>query len=113
TMVSWQRVHIFSLVTTTPLSRFTLFPYTTLFRSPKGQKELLAKYTSAFPDTKFTLGDLIGDGDLVAVRWTVRGTATKSPSPIKSDRKSTRLNSSHGSISYAVFCLKKKTKKDK
>jgi len=41
---------------------------------PKGQKELLAKYTSAFPDTKFTLGDLIGDGDLVAVRWTVRGT---------------------------------------
>src|SRR5438128_5519162 len=40
-----------------------------------------------------------------------RGAAIRQPSPTTaSDRKSTRLNSSHGSISYAVFCLKKKTR---
>src|SRR5207245_8925739 len=37
--------------------------------------------------------------------------ATAWPSPTRADRKSTRLNSSHGSISYAVFCLKKKKKR--
>src|SRR5207245_8090552 len=39
------------------------------------------------------------------------GTASRASSEASSDRKSTRLNSSHGSISYAVFCLKKKNKK--
>src|SRR5207245_4753482 len=43
--------------------------------------------------------------DAISARMSVPGTA-------KLDRKSTRLNSSHGSISYAVFCLKKKTEKD-
>jgi predicted ester cyclase len=41
---------------------------------PKGHKDLLAKYTSAFPDTKFTLGDVIAEGDLAAARWSVHGT---------------------------------------
>ena len=41
---------------------------------PKGQKELLAKYTSAFPDTRFTIDSVIAEGDMVALRWSVRGT---------------------------------------
>src|SRR5438876_5144864 len=63
--------------------RSTLFPYTTLFRS---HEKLVALYN-----------------DLVR-----RGAATSRSPP--RDRKSTRLNSSHPSISYAVFCLKKKKK---
>src|SRR3989337_3884980 len=59
--------------------RSTLFPYTTLFRSPLPA------------DRRGPLHDLAGDHRLH-----------------HADRKSTRLNSSHGSISYAVFCLKKK-----
>src|SRR2546422_7297385 len=62
--------------------RSTLFPYTTLFRSP-----------------------------LAPVRINIRnavGSATSGLRPFQGDRKSTRLNSSHGYISYAVFCLKKK-----
>src|SRR3989337_3265494 len=59
--------------------RSTLFPYTTLFRSDLG------RWTYAYD----ALGNLVSQAD-------ARG-----------DRKSTRLNSSHGSISYAVFCLKK------
>src|SRR5690348_17703914 len=62
--------------------RSTLFPYTTLFRS----------YT-LFEYNCISLTRLIGE-----VNW-------------RKDRKSTRLNSSHPSISYAVFCLKKKKKK--
>src|SRR3712207_7197909 len=96
--------------------RSTLFPYTTLFRSLTGR---------ITPDTTFPEGDFraryfrddrkrevferaqaiaddldIGIEELpeVALRYILR------------DRKSTRLNSSHANISYAVFCLKKKNK---
>src|SRR5258707_9480247 len=74
--------------------RSTLFPYTTLFRSavtrdagdPLALGYILAHY-----------GSLLSlDGDVARAR---------------ADRKSTRLNSSHANISYAVFCLKKKKKK--
>src|SRR2546429_2637725 len=68
--------------------RSTLFPYTTLFRSPR----LCASCT--FP-----------------ANWTQPRMAVTAPTPAQlrnRDRKSTRLNSSHGYISYAVFCLKKK-----
>src|SRR2546422_2749495 len=65
--------------------RSTLFPYTTLFRSGA-----LVRTVSKSSDPK---------------RVKMRNIATRNP---KSDRKSTRLNSSHGYISYAVFCLKKK-----
>src|SRR6266542_5050191 len=44
------------------------------------------------------------------VRWRCAATPAAPPTAAPTDRKSTRLNSSHGSISYAVFCLKKKTK---
>src|SRR2546422_1470207 len=66
--------------------RSTLFPYTTLFRSPRNRDPHRARR------------DL--EADCLARRQA-------------RDRKSTRLNSSHGYISYAVFCLKKKKKKEK
>src|SRR3712207_7956149 len=88
--------------------RSTLFPYTTLFRSliqPKAfhvvRKTLLSP-TSGVPST-FT--------------WRVPRACSRDPVPserghrwvlVGVDRKSTRLNSSHANISYAVFCLKKK-----
>src|SRR3989442_11183765 len=68
--------------------RSTLFPYTTLFRSPPFGNEVI----------KFT-----------KVLWDLE----KLGSVLIRDRKSTRLNSSHVRISYAVFCLKKKKKKTK
>src|SRR2546427_3712438 len=68
--------------------RSTLFPYTTLFRSFSGDAEV---YGVAFLTMK------------VALIATVIACAAGIP-----DRKSTRLNSSHSQISYAVFCLKKK-----
>src|SRR6266481_8892142 len=66
--------------------RSTLFPYTTLFRSP---------------------GRPAHQHRRNRLRQGSRQDLTRSPG----DRKSTRLNSSHSSISYAVFCLKKKKKK--
>src|SRR3712207_7376868 len=65
--------------------RSTLFPYTTLFRSPDSGNSAL------------------GEGE--------RGRYRRQPQlDVGADRKSTRLNSSHANISYAVFCLKKKKK---
>src|SRR2546430_7886811 len=64
--------------------RSTLFPYTTLFRS-------------VFPDALASARTVPLPGRVVYA------------TPARGDRKSTRLNSSHSQISYAVFCLKKKT----
>src|SRR2546422_7449838 len=69
--------------------RSTLFPYTTLFRSPL-QRALLPLLG---PRTRSAVG---------------RGQERPADLETSGDRKSTRLNSSHGYISYAVFCLKKK-----
>src|SRR3712207_8905756 len=88
--------------------RSTLVPYTTLFRSWRGR-----------------VVDRAGDGLFVefrsvldAVRWAFDVQAALAAAPVavaeappllvRVDRKSTRLNSSHANISYAVFCLKKK-----
>src|SRR5436309_12386633 len=71
--------------------RSTLFPYTTLFRSRLGQEPARARLRWTFAMTVF-----LEFVDLAAERLGA------------SDRKSTRLNSSHVKISYAVFCLKKK-----
>src|SRR3989442_5738859 len=80
--------------------RSTLFPYTTLFRSGKfdiGPVGTFIAVEGAFFLLQFAIvGTVIG---LVYGRASVHET----------DRKSTRLNSSHVRISYAVFCLKKKT----
>src|SRR3712207_8345474 len=84
--------------------RSTLFPYTTLFRSPAQPVELadagqrpvesnaLIAKSAAVPEQ-----DVSG---IARTRLVVH--------PLSRDRKSTRLNSSHANISYAVFCLKKK-----
>src|SRR2546429_5383978 len=78
--------------------RSTLFPYTTLFRS--GMSLYRSEYTRG-SDTAETLLQRLGVADPAAAAF-MRGN--------DQDRKSTRLNSSHGYISYAVFCLKKKKK---
>src|SRR4051812_49947575 len=75
--------------------RSTLFPYTTLFRSPRGGSSLGDRGAARDVASALTEGVLAHVAD---VRRRVPG----------ADRKSTRLNSSHMSISYAVFCLKKK-----
>src|SRR2546429_4302023 len=72
--------------------RSTLFPYTTLFRS------LIGSFFSNFWPSF---------GSMMAYSF-LRHTRSFSPLAARIDRKSTRLNSSHGYISYAVFCLKKK-----
>src|SRR2546430_6079557 len=75
--------------------RSTLFPYTTLFRSPAADlRGALTGGRRALPE------------DHVAVDRHARAVAQHDQG--ESDRKSTRLNSSHSQISYAVFCLKKK-----
>src|SRR3712207_8600164 len=86
--------------------RSTLFPYTTLFRSfPQ----------SAWQCTKIGAGSvpfLTEEGWLMfyhGVINTCNGFRYSMGAAILEDRKSTRLNSSHANISYAVFCLKKKT----
>src|SRR5947208_7178739 len=78
--------------------RSTLFPYTTLFRSAQGQ---VIGVNAAFIDG-FSGGTL---GVSVQALRPLIAAAEK----LQVDRKSTRLNSSHQIISYAVFCLKKKT----
>src|SRR2546422_5533556 len=86
--------------------RSTLFPYTTLFRS---QANLVDINKATHADLTLTLGLGKEDSDkLVKSRpyKTIGELITKAG--IAKDRKSTRLNSSHGYISYAVFCLKKK-----
>src|SRR5437868_8893922 len=75
--------------------RSTLFPYTTLFRSVR---------RTAIADR-----EIIGDVHQRRDRPLPRGLEPALHPFGRRDRKSTRLNSSHVSISYAVFCLKKKT----
>src|SRR3712207_6987395 len=82
--------------------RSTLFPYTTLFRSDRGvdAREVDAQERGAQHEQEGRGADGDADGPAHdALRQAV-------------DRKSTRLNSSHANISYAVFCLKKKKKKN-
>src|SRR3712207_8106840 len=87
--------------------RSTLFPYTTLFRS-LGDSLQARGHVDAVPEDVVALDDDIADVDADA----------EGDAPVRrrrgiafphADRKSTRLNSSHANISYAVFCLKKKT----
>src|SRR5438874_10205266 len=73
--------------------RSTLFPYTTLFRSTRQVRNQAQRFSEE-----------IHSGVKRAVN-------RKQQAVLRGDRKSTRLNSSHVEISYAVFCLKKKKKK--
>src|SRR2546422_4307594 len=90
--------------------RSTLFPYTTLFRSMCARHTLMRRVPQGIGDDS-QLGPVQRDRCL-AFDSDALSTAVLVP-PWKArqrDRKSTRLNSSHGYISYAVFCLKKKKK---
>src|SRR2546427_7522415 len=80
--------------------RSTLFPYTTLFRSPLGGGEGRVR---GWPAGSRAQG-------VIKVRGILSppGGERVASRPGEGDRKSTRLNSSHSQISYAVFCLKKK-----
>src|SRR5437868_13286685 len=82
---------------TRPPPRSTLFPYTTLFRSRHDDDVVF------FDDE--VVGCVLG---LVGVAGDGRPALVAAIGVLDRDRKSTRLNSSHVSISYAVFCLKKK-----
>src|SRR3712207_7739834 len=83
--------------------RSTLFPYTTLFRSDPRLASVRGELASVIEGA--TKAGLPPDPLRTKVR---EGLAKNVPAP-RIDRKSTRLNSSHANISYAVFCLKKKT----
>src|SRR3712207_8923575 len=83
--------------------RSTLFPYTTLFRSNKTSSNIMQ-----IMNTESQLIEFLRAND---VDNSTQKNLLKNLTRVKKDRKSTRLNSSHANISYAVFCLKKKTKK--
>src|SRR5207248_11376887 len=95
---------------------FSLFLFLFFLMIPRPPTSTLFPYTTLFRSVFYRGGLFYSQGDIV---WT----NTKATFPIKTDvfqnvddrqdRKSTRLNSSHRTISYAVFCLKKKKKKKK
>src|SRR2546422_6097290 len=84
--------------------RSTLFPYTTLFRSPEDR---IGGVEPAAPRPHDDLADAVR-GIEVPGRVGLGEALVVVHVAVSLDRKSTRLNSSHGYISYAVFCLKKK-----
>src|SRR2546429_5477351 len=89
--------------------RSTLFPYTTLFRSSASARHA-TYYSAGIPEhigcaTPYRFLRQCPAAHLCPPRKTSGPPSVLSP---QTDRKSTRLNSSHGYISYAVFCLKKK-----
>src|SRR3712207_8038308 len=86
--------------------RSTLFPYTTLFRSLAHDPGLLLRAGDHPHDALFELD--LGDLLLARAGGEERGLVDQVREVGAGDRKSTRLNSSHANISYAVFCLKKK-----
>src|SRR5690606_40153728 len=106
---------LFLFLMTRPSSCSTLFPYTTLFRSPvfgklfaKSYKEYswLQESAKTFPGMK-QLAKLFTEVGFEKVKYKPY-TGGAAALHLGIDRKSTRLNSSHVKISYAVFCLKKK-----
>src|SRR3712207_8164436 len=96
--------------------RSTLFPYTTLFRSRR-EAGAEASSSSGSADAKVDASEIGGGVAVTAPEGGVelgadveRAAGEERERSDTKDRKSTRLNSSHANISYAVFCLKKKQK---
>src|SRR2546422_4507662 len=88
--------------------RSTLFPYTTLFRSLNSKTP---RFATGLANSSGELGRNLMDHAMGGgANGTIPGFEDRAPHGHRpnGDRKSTRLNSSHGYISYAVFCLKKK-----
>src|SRR3712207_6865426 len=94
---SIDRVIFFLMIRRPP--RSTLFPYTTLFRSPRSQF-----FMNTVQDEICFAAENIG-----VPSDKIKDVLCDVSTFVGIDRKSTRLNSSHANISYAVFCLKKKT----
>src|SRR3712207_6882755 len=86
--------------------RSTLFPYTTLFRSQEG---LLFHHLMGEAADAYVLQILVemGSGEQLTKLVDALQRVIDRHDALRTDRKSTRLNSSHANISYAVFCLKK------
>src|SRR5207253_9766446 len=99
----------FFLILLRPPPRSTLFPYTTLFRSLVLLVAVVGFFykDDSLPRIQSQIAMMAGYNAADAIIATIRGVKNTG------DRKSTRLNSSHVAISYAVFCLKKKKKKHK
>src|SRR5690606_41522663 len=101
--------YLFSFLLMRRASRFTLFPYTTLFRSGQFRMALMTAgivgLLFAFPYAFWEIWRFVKPGLKYTERKAARGAVFF---VTVLDRKSTRLNSSHVKISYAVFCLKKK-----
>src|SRR5688572_30963989 len=94
--------------------RSTLFPYTTLFRSELHREQAIGlEFAGAVDDAHLALagqaGESVGETLYDAVLELAQAVEVDLGRAELEDRKSTRLNSSHSQISYAVFCLKKKT----
>src|SRR3712207_7073060 len=81
--------------------RSTLFPYTTLFRS-------VQVIQGRIPMFRLTEAQARDFGNQVCSAFDAGSNYVQVKQALQADRKSTRLNSSHANISYAVFCLKKK-----
>src|SRR3712207_8068015 len=94
--------------------RSTLFPYTTLFRSHPASGEIaIVTKSPTGRSSVYAPSTRLGHGTtslrrVADVALTPTGTPGGPAGLVGQDRKSTRLNSSHANISYAVFCLKKK-----
>src|SRR5687768_17709164 len=94
----------------------TLFPYTTLFRSGVGVPVAdrftvtALRYQPLVPAVPVRVGVVLGTVPVTGLTVIMPTCRSQTPKPLQTrseiDRKSTRLNSSHGYISYAVFCLK-------
>src|SRR2546427_8995049 len=95
--------------------RSTLFPYTTLFRSAKESPPAVlevivqASWENVVPNRAIGVGNIV----VVANHGVERHPQRTQDVAHRPDRKSTRLNSSHSQISYAVFCLKEKKRTKK
>src|SRR2546430_11105989 len=87
--------------------RSTLFPYTTLFRSKRIEHVKIPVLCGIWPLTSFRNAEFMVNELRVPVPDVFMERMRRVDN---ADRKSTRLNSSHSQISYAVFCLKKKTR---
>src|SRR2546430_4185129 len=86
--------------------RSTLFPYTTLFRSPKKVREVARLIQGRTVNEAIDFLTLVPRKSARLLVKTLKSAVANAEN--NKDRKSTRLNSSHSQISYAVFCLKKK-----
>src|SRR3712207_7384024 len=96
--------------------RSTLFPYTTLFRSLEAsvayarERHAFGRAIGSYQAVKHELVEVLRRLENARSLMYYTGWAAQDAPGEFADRKSTRLNSSHANISYAVFCLKKKTR---